>query len=147
MWLFFGVLELLDGIEVIIMVVVMFVIGEVLVIVGIKVKGDEIVIVVKGLVWMNCKDWVWLWKFWLCGIVIGFFIGVMFVGGVEIGIFLFYVIEKKLFKYFEEFGYGVIEGVVGFEVVNNVSVVGMLVLLLMLGLLILVMVVIMLVGF
>jgi len=55
-------------------------------------------------------------------------------GGAEIPTFLSYSLEKRLTKYPEEFGKGVIEGVAGPEAANNASAAGVLVPLLTLGL-------------
>jgi putative tricarboxylic transport membrane protein len=55
----------------------------------------------------------------LRGTVIGFFLGILPGGGALTASFTSYAVEKKLSKYPEKFGTGVIEGVAGPETANN----------------------------
>ncbi len=55
----------------------------------------------------------------LRGTVIGFFLGILPGGGALISSFASYAIEKKLSRYPDRFGTGVIEGVAGPEAANN----------------------------
>jgi putative tricarboxylic transport membrane protein len=128
-----GVPQLLDGIDVVIMAVGLFAVGEALWVASRLRHGDPDVIPV-GKAWMGRKDWSRSWRPWLRGSVLGFPLGALPAGGAEIPTFLSYSIEKRLSKHQSEFGHGAIEGVAGPEAANNASAAGTLVPLLALGL-------------
>ncbi len=130
----FGQFELLDGIDVVIVCVGLFAVGETLHLATRYRKQNEEIIPIKGSIWMNAQDWARSWKAWLRGAFIGFPIGAMPAGGAEIPTFLSYYTEKRLSKHPEEFGQGAIEGVAGPEAANNASAAGVFVPLLTLGL-------------
>jgi putative tricarboxylic transport membrane protein len=131
----FGLAELYDGINVIVVAVGLFAVGETLYLAFQKSsKKVEEVIEVKDSIMMSAADWSRSWKPWLRGSAIGFPIGAMPAGGAEIPTFLSYYTEKKLSKHPEEFGHGAIEGVAGPEAANNASAAGVLVPMLALGL-------------
>ncbi|MDX1009989.1 tripartite tricarboxylate transporter permease [Sinorhizobium medicae] len=129
----FGALDLLDGIDVIIVVVGLFAVGETLHLATRYRSSPEEIITVKGSMWMTAQDWARSWKAWIRGALIGFPIGAMPAGGAEIPTFLSYFVEKKLSKHPEEFGHGAIEGVAGPEAANNAAGAGVFVPLLTLG--------------
>jgi len=129
----FGVLELLDGIDVIVVTVGLFAVGETLYLAAYG-RPDADLVAVKDSIWMKAADWSRSWKAWLRGALIGFPIGAIPAGGAEIPTFLSYWVEKRLSKHPEEFGHGAIEGVAGPEAANNASTAGVLVPLLALGL-------------
>jgi putative tricarboxylic transport membrane protein len=130
----FGLTELLDGINVIVVAVGLFAIGETLYLACFKRQADGEVLAVKDSVWMSREDWARSWKPWLRGSAIGFPIGAMPAGGAEVPTFLSYFVEKRLSPAPEEFGHGAIEGVAGPEAANNASAAGVLVPMLALGL-------------
>ncbi len=130
----FGLLELLDGINVIVVAVGLFAVGETLYLVSRYRSGKDEIIPVKDSLWMTREDWSRSWKPWLRGTALGFPIGALPAGGAEIPTFLSYFIEKKLSRKPEEFGQGAIEGVAGPEAANNASAAGVLVPMLTLGL-------------
>ena len=130
----FGIPELLDGINVIVVAVGLFAVGETLHLVARPHLGKDEVLPVQGSLWMSREDWKRSWKPWLRGTAIGFPIGAMPAGGAEVPTFLSYYVEKKLSKHPEEFGKGAIEGVAGPEAANNASAAGVLVPMLTLGL-------------
>ena len=130
----FGVMDLLDGIEVTTLAVALFAIGETLKIASDRDQVSTQVIAVKGSVWMTIEDWKRSWASWLRGTFIGFPIGAMPAGGADVASFLSYSAEKSFAKKPEEFGHGAIEGVAGPEAANNASAAGTLVPLLTLGL-------------
>ena len=130
----FGVLDLLDGIEVTTLAVALFAIGETLKTAADREQVAAAVMAVKGSVWMTLEDWKRSWASWLRGTFIGFPIGAMPAGGADIASFLSYSAEKSFAKKPEEFGHGAIEGVAGPEAANNASAAGTLVPLLTLGL-------------
>lgn len=129
----FGVIELLDGISVLIVAVGLFAVGETLHLASRKQEAEDVV-ELRGPVGMTREEWKRSWKPWLRGTLFGFPIGAMPAGGAEIPTFLSYYTEKKLSKHPEEFGHGAIEGVAGPEAANNASAAGVLVPLLTLGL-------------
>lgn len=130
----FGMTELLDGINVIVVAVGLFAVGETLYLASYRRQVDGEVLEVKDSIWMTREDWARSWKPWLRGSVIGFPIGAMPAGGAEVPTFLSYFIEKRLASKPEEFGKGAIEGVAGPEAANNASAAGVLVPMLALGL-------------
>jgi putative tricarboxylic transport membrane protein len=130
----FGIQELLDGINVVVVAVGLFAVGETLYLAARHRYGGEEILPVKGSVWMTVEDWARSWKAWLRGTFIGFPLGAMPAGGAEVPTFLSYYLEKKLSKKPEEFGNGAIEGVAGPEAANNASAAGVLVPMLTLGL-------------
>ena len=129
-----GIPELLDGIDIVIVAVGLFAVGETLYVATYLNRIADKIESVKGSVWMSKSDWARSWKPWLRGTAIGFPFGAMPAGGSEIPTFLSYAAEKKLTKHPEEFGKGAIEGVAGPEAANNAAASGMLVPLLTLGL-------------
>jgi putative tricarboxylic transport membrane protein len=129
-----GIPELLDGLDVVVVAVGLFAVGETLYLATYLNREGDRIEQVKGSIWMSASDWARSWKPWLRGTLLGFPIGAMPAGGAEIPTFLSYAIEKKLTKYPEEFGKGAIEGVAGPEAANNASSTGTLSMLLTLGL-------------
>lgn len=129
----FGIPELSTGIDVVVVAVGLFAVGEALWIAAHLRHGTPDVIPV-GQAWMSRKDWRRSWRPWLRGTALGFPFGALPAGGAEIPTFLSYAAEKKLTRHPEEFGHGAIEGVAGPEAANNASVAGTLVPLLTLGL-------------
>ncbi len=131
----FGEVGLLDGIDVLIVAVGLFAVGETLYMAGRRYAGKDEVLPLSGSLYMTKTEWRRSWKPWLRGTAIGFPIGAMPAGGAEIPTFLSYAIERKLSRHKEEFGTtGAIEGVAGPEAANNASAAGVLVPLLTLGL-------------
>ena len=130
----FGIQEASDGIEVIVVVISFFALGEVIYHASRFKDNTWSVLPVKGRVWMDKQDFKRSWKPWLRGTAIGFPMGLIPAGGSEIPTFMSYSLEKKLSKNKEEFGTGAIEGVAGPEAANNANAAGVLVPLLALGL-------------
>ncbi|HRE21461.1 MAG TPA: tripartite tricarboxylate transporter permease [Rhabdaerophilum sp.] len=130
----FGIVELYDGINVIVVAVGLFAIGETLWLAAMPKEKEEEPLAIKDSIMMSREDWRRSWKPWIRGSLIGFPIGAMPAGGAEIPTFLSYSIEKKLSEKPEEFGHGAIEGVAGPEAANNASAAGVLVPMLALGL-------------
>ncbi|AKU18134.1 tripartite tricarboxylate transporter permease [Luteipulveratus mongoliensis] len=129
----FGIPQLADGVDIVVVAVAIFAIGEALwVAAHLRQRPAEIVPV--GRPWMGREDWRRSWKPWLRGTAFGFPFGAVPAGGAELPTFLSYVTERKLTKHPEEFGKGAIEGVAGPEAANNASAAGTLVPMLSLGL-------------
>jgi putative tricarboxylic transport membrane protein len=81
----------------------------------------------------NLKDWLDSIKPIIRGTVLGFFLGIFPGTGPATATFISYGLEKRLSKYPEKFGTGVIEGVAGPETTNNAGACGAMVPLLALG--------------
>jgi putative tricarboxylic transport membrane protein len=128
-----GVPEFLDGIEVVLIAVGLFAVGECLH--SALYEGrDRSSMNAMGSVHMTRSEWRRSWPAWLRGTAIGFPFGTMPAGGSEIPTFISYGVERRLSRHREEFGTtGAIEGVAGPEAANNSAVTATLVPLLTLG--------------
>jgi putative tricarboxylic transport membrane protein len=132
----FGVDQLGNGIDIVIVAVGLFAVGEALHMAS-KLRttgGDELVEPENEGRWLSRDDWRRSWKPWLRGAGIGFPFGALPAGGAEVPTFLSYATERRLSRHSDEFGQGAIEGVAGPEAANNASFSGTLVPLLTLGL-------------
>ena len=129
----FGVPELLDGIDVVVLAVGLFAVGEALYMAAYAGRSGDTIEKVSGPVRMSKADWRRSVPAWLRATAIGFPFGTIPAGGAEIPTFLSYATEKRLSKHPEEFGKGAIEGVAGPEAANNAAATGVLVPLLTLG--------------
>ncbi len=129
----FGVPELLDGVDVVVLAVGLFAVGEALYVAAYQSRARETIEKVSGSLLMSAADWKRSWPAWLRATGIGFPFGTIPAGGSEIPTFLSYSVEKKLSKHPHEFGHGAIEGVAGPEAANNAAATGVLVPLLTLG--------------
>jgi putative tricarboxylic transport membrane protein len=129
----FGIPQLADGIDVVVIAVGIFAIGEALWVAA-HLRRNPFETIPVGPAWMGRQDFRRSWKPWLRGTALGFPFGALPAGGAEIPTFLSYVTEKRLSKHPEEFGKGAIEGVAGPEASNNASAAGTLVPMLALGL-------------
>ncbi len=133
----FGMPALADGIDVVVVAVGLFAVGEALY-VGSRLRHGpvHVIPVEKGWrSWMKRSDWRRSWKPWLRGTAIGFPVGTIPAGGADVATFLSYATERRLAgSRRHEFGRGAIEGVAGPESANNAAASGVLVPLLTLGL-------------
>jgi putative tricarboxylic transport membrane protein len=130
----FGQVELLGGIDFIIVAIGVFAVGEVLGNMEPE-KPAEMLPVPKGFrnllpTWDDMKRCRFAF---VNGSVVGFLIGVLPGAGSTIASFMSYGIEKGLSRHPEEFGHGAIEGVAAPEGANNAETGGALVPLLTLG--------------
>lgn len=130
----FGSPDLLDGIDITVVLVSLFAVGEILYVASRYRSAPPAVNPLAGGHWMTRQDWQRSWKPWLRGTALGFPIGALPAGGSEVPTFLSYTIERRLSRHQDEFGKGAIEGVAGPEAANNASAAGVLVPLLTLGL-------------
>jgi putative tricarboxylic transport membrane protein len=129
----FGLPALFDGIDVVIVVVALFALGETFahLIAG---TGASRVEPLRGQPMLSREDFRRSWPAWLRGTALGFPIGSLPAGGADVPTFLSYSVEKRLSKRPEQFGRGAIEGVAGPEAANNAAAAGVLVPLLTIGL-------------
>jgi len=129
----FGVPQLADGIDVVIVAVGLFAVGEALWVAAHLRRTHQEVIPV-GRPWLSKADVTRAWKPWARGPFIGFTFGSIPAGGAEMSTFMAYVTERRLSKHPEEFGKGAIEGVAGPESAASASSAGTLSTMLTLGL-------------
>ena len=128
-----GVSEFLDGIEIVLVAVGLFAVGEALYHVIYQGREAETRNAMSS-VHMTKTEWRRSWPAWLRGTAIGIPFGTIPAGGSEIPTFLSYATEKKISKHPEEFGTtGAIEGVAGPEAANNAAITATLIPLLTLG--------------
>jgi putative tricarboxylic transport membrane protein len=128
----FGVPQLLNGLDVVVVAVGLFAVGEAFYVASRLRHAKEEIIPVEGSLHMNRDEFRRSWKPWLRGSAIGFPIGALPAGGAEIPTFLSYGLEKRLHPK-APWGKGAIEGVAGPEAANNAAFSGVLVPLLTLG--------------
>jgi putative tricarboxylic transport membrane protein len=128
-----GIPELMDSLEVVLVAVGLFAVGEALYMVLYEGRTVETQNRMSK-VHMTVAEWKRSWPAWLRATAIGFPFGTIPAGGSEIPTFLSYATEKKLSKHKEEFGTtGAIEGVAGPEAANNAAITATLIPLLTLG--------------
>jgi putative tricarboxylic transport membrane protein len=130
-----GVIEFMDGIEVVLVAVGLFAVSEALYNALYEGKTEASMNKLNS-VHMNKTEWKRSWPAWMRGTALGFPFGCIPAGGSEIPTFLSYATERKLAspEHEKEFGtVGAIEGVAGPEAANNSAVTATLVPLLTLG--------------
>jgi putative tricarboxylic transport membrane protein len=130
----FGIPQLLDGIDVVILVIGLFAVGETMHQAWRYGREEIEAVTLHDYTGKSREEWRRSWKPWLRGTAIGFPLGVLPCGGTVIPTFLSYLTEKRLSDTPERFGHGAIEGVAGPEAANNAAAAGVLVPLLTLGL-------------
>jgi putative tricarboxylic transport membrane protein len=116
----FGVIELMDGIGIVPLMMGLFGVSEILMNIEQPLKRKIYETRIKGLL-PDLHDWVVCKWAVLRGTVIGFFLGILPGGGAVLASFVSYAIEKRVSKYPEKFGSGVIEGVAAPESANNAA--------------------------
>jgi putative tricarboxylic transport membrane protein len=130
-----GVMEFMDGVEVVLVAVGLFAVSEALY--NALYEGRSVTSMNRmNRAHMTRTEWRRSWPAWLRGTAIGFPFGTIPAGGSEIPTFLSYATERKLAspEHQKEFGTtGAIEGVAGPEAANNSAVTATLVPLLTLG--------------
>ena len=130
-----GILEFMDGVEVVLVAVGLFAVAEALYNALYEGRSDSSMNKLNR-AHMTRTEWKRSWPAWLRGTAIGFPFGTIPAGGSEIPTFLSYATERKLAapEHKDEFGTtGAIEGVAGPEAANNAAVTATLVPLLTLG--------------
>ena len=128
----YGIKSLLDGFDMVPVVMGLFGISEVLFNLEQKEQRDIYETKIKGLL-PNREDWKRSWAPITRGSILGFFVGVIPGGTAVISSFVSYAVEKRLSTHPEGFGKGAIEGVAGPESANNAATFGSMVPLLTLG--------------
>jgi putative tricarboxylic transport membrane protein len=117
----FGMDELMDGVGIVPLIMGLFGVSEILRNLERPLESAEIYETkIEGLL-PTLKDWaVAKWAI-LRGTLIGFFLGILPGAGAILSTFASYAIEKRVSKYPERFGTGVIEGVAAPESANNAA--------------------------
>lgn len=131
--LVFGEPLLVDGLDIVVVAVAIFAVGEALWIAA-HLRRRPLETIPVGHPWMGMDDWKRSWRPWLRGTALGYPFGALPAGGAELPTFLSYVTERRLSKHPEEFGRGAIEGVSGPEAANNAAAAGSMTSMLALGL-------------
>lgn len=116
----FGVNELSDGIGLIPLVMGLFGVAEILL--NVEQSMERKIYETKlGEILPTAGDWVAAKWSIVRGAIVGFFLGILPGGGAVLASFVSYAVEKRVSRYPERFGTGVIEGVAGPETANNAA--------------------------
>jgi putative tricarboxylic transport membrane protein len=113
----FGILDLSDGINFVVIVMGLFAFSEI--ITNLEKKQRSVVITDVQRMWPSADDFRASWKPIVRGTFIGSFLGILPGGGALISSFASYTVEKRLAADPARFGKGAIEGVAGPESANN----------------------------
>jgi putative tricarboxylic transport membrane protein len=116
----FGFIDLLDGVGIVPLVMGLYGIAEILNNLESTMNREIYKTNIKGL-FPTLQDWIVAKWAILRGTIIGFFLGILPGGGAILASFASYAIEKRVSRYPERFGTGVIEGVAGPESANNAA--------------------------
>lgn len=116
----FGVNELSDGIGLIPLVMGLFGVAEILLNLEHSMRR-EIYETKLGEILPTARDWMAAKWSIARGTIVGFFLGILPGGGAVLSSFVSYAVEKRISRYPERFGTGVIEGVAGPETANNAA--------------------------
>jgi len=114
----FGIPEMLDGIEFLIVTIGLFAVSEVLLNTN-ELRGGEVKSVIKHRLFISFREIRDCLGAISRGTVIGFIVGVMPGAGAGIASFLSYSVESQVSKNPERFGHGEIRGVAAPESANN----------------------------
>jgi putative tricarboxylic transport membrane protein len=128
----FGTITLSDGIGLVPMIMGLFGIAEVLINIETGIRQEVFQTRIKGL-FPTRQDWKDSAAPIARGSVLGFLLGILPGIGSIIPTFISYALERRVSKYPERFGTGVIEGVAGPEAANNAATGGSMIPLLTLG--------------
>jgi putative tricarboxylic transport membrane protein len=129
----FGYSNLMNGADLVAVIMGMFGVSEIFINMEEMAKREIFTSKVKGIL-PNLKDLRDSTLPILRGSVLGFVFGLLPGAGNVTASFLAYSVEKRVSRYPERFGTGVIEGVAGPEAANNAAVAGAMIPLLSLGL-------------
>jgi len=128
----FGILELSDGVGLVPVAMGLFGISEVMANVEQSAERQIFESKIRNIL-PTLSDWSKSIGPIVRGTILGFFLGILPGGGALIASFVSYAVEKKISKYPERFGTGMIEGVAGPESANNSATGGAFIPLLSLG--------------
>jgi putative tricarboxylic transport membrane protein len=115
----FGITELSDGIDVAILAIGLFGIGEIIANLSQAEEKRSILSQRIARLWPSGEDFRRAWPAALRGTALGSLLGVLPGGGAMLSSFAAYALEKKVSSRPSEFGQGAVEGVAGPESANN----------------------------
>lgn len=128
----FGFTAVLDGIDIVVLLMGVFGVGEVLWFLTHREDGGER-LAIRGRFWLTREDWGRSWLPIIRSSVVGFLAGVLPGSGSSLGSLMGYTVEQRLSKEPERFGKGAIEGVAAPETANNAATGGAMIPMLTLG--------------
>jgi TctA family transporter len=114
----FGVPELSDGINFVVLAMGLFGIAEVV----LNLERPEIragIVAKRGRLWLTREEWRYAIPASIRGTLLGTCLGILPGGGAALSAFGSYMLERRLTKRPEKFGNGAIEGLAGPESANN----------------------------
>ncbi|HEY3310762.1 MAG TPA: tripartite tricarboxylate transporter permease [Anaerolineales bacterium] len=129
----FGNLEMLDGLEFLVVAIGLFALSEVITNLADMRQAVSERLSIKGGLWLTREDWKRAIPAFIRGTLSGFFVGGLAGAGAAVASFVSYGLEKSAGKYKHELGTGAIEGVAGPEAANNAAAGGAMIHLLCLG--------------
>lgn len=129
----FGQSSLLEGIDIIVVLMGIFGVGEVLWYLTHRNEEAAERLGLRGKLWLTRDDWSRSWPAIIRSSFIGFFVGVLPGAGSSVAAVLGYTVEQRVSKEPERFGKGAIEAVAAPETANNSATGGALIPMLTLG--------------
>jgi TctA family transporter len=114
----FGVPELSDGINFVVLAMGLFGIAEVVA----NLENPEIrkgIVAKRGSLWLTKEEWSYAIPASIRGTLLGTCLGILPGGGASLSAFGSYMLERRITKRPEKFGKGAIEGLAGPESANN----------------------------
>jgi putative tricarboxylic transport membrane protein len=129
----FGQSSLLEGVDVIVVLMGVFGVGEVLWYLTHREEAQGDRLGIRGRLWLSRDDWRRSWPAILRSSGLGFVAGILPGSGSSLAGVMSYSLEKRASKEPERFGRGAIEGVAAPETANNAATGGALIPMLTLG--------------
>lgn len=129
----FGFSPLLGGIDVIVVLMGLFGVGEVVWFLTHRSGEHGERLGLRGRLWLSRKDWRQSWPAIGRASGLGFFAGILPGSGSSLAGVLSYTVEQRVSKHPDKFGKGAIEGVAAPETANNAATGGALIPMLTLG--------------
>jgi TctA family transporter len=114
----FGVPELSDGINFVVLAMGLFGVSEVI----LNLENPEIrkgIVAKRGSLWLTKEEWRYATPAAVRGTVLGTVLGILPGGGAALSSFASYMLERRITRRPERFGNGAIEGLAGPESANN----------------------------
>ncbi|MGX9966019.1 tripartite tricarboxylate transporter permease [Roseomonas sp. F4] len=114
----FGIPELSDGINFVVLAMGLFGIAEIMV----NLENPEIrkgIVAKRGRLWLTREEWRYATPAAIRGTLLGTVLGILPGGGASLSSFGSYMVERRISRQPERFGNGAIEGLAGPESANN----------------------------
>lgn len=129
----FGLSTLLEGIDIIVIIMGVFGVGEVFWFLSHRESSSSEKLAITGKLWMSRDDWRRSLPAILRGSLVGFIAGLLPGSGSSLGSIMAYSTEQRVSKEPERFGRGAIEAVAAAETANNSATGGALIPMITLG--------------